>query len=152
MKQKIYAAVTVFLGIASIIAACTTTSDIRRKSGWSAVEGTVLERHLEPGRRAWRKEPRVVYAYVVDGKSYKNDQVFMLPHTDGDEAEMRNLVDSEIPAKPQVYYDPDEPAQSYLIASSKLWFYILLPVGIVLVLVGLIILVGGKPHEPVRGT
>jgi hypothetical protein len=78
----------------------------------------------------------VVYAYVVAGTSYKNDQVFMLPHTDGDEAEMRNLVDSEIPDKPQVYYDPDDPAQSYLIASSKLWFYILLPAGILLILVG----------------
>lgn len=152
MKRKIYAAVTVFLGIASIIAACTTTSDIRAKSDWSSVEGRVLERHLEPGRRAWRKEPRVVYAYVVDGKSYKNDQVFMLPHTDGDEAEMRDLVDSVIPDKPQVYYSPDDPAQSYLIASSKLWFYILLPAGILLILVGLVILVGGKPNEPVRGT
>ena len=75
----------------------------------------------------------MVYEFVVDGKTFKNDQVFMLPHTDGDEAEMRNLVDSEIPAKPEVFYNPDDPRQSYLIASSKLWFYILLPIGIVLI-------------------
>jgi hypothetical protein len=152
VKKKIYAVVTLLLGVASIVAACHTTSDIRAKSGWPSVTGHVLERHLEPGRRAWRREPRVVYEYTVDDKAFKNDQVFMLPHTDGDEAEMRNLVDSEIPDRPEVYYDPDDPKQSYLIASSKLWFYILLPVGIVLILVGVVMLAGGKPDEPVRGT
>lgn len=149
MKRKVYAVVVLVLGIASIVAACTTTSDIRAKSGWPSVTGKVLERHLEPGRRAWRKEPRVVYTFTVEGKLYRNDQVFMLPHTDGDETEMRNLVDSVIPDAPEVFYDPDDPARSYLIASSKLWFYILLPAGILLILVGFVMLAGGAP---VRGT
>lgn len=152
MKKKIYAIVTFVLGVASIIAACRTTSEIRAKGSWPSVGGVVLERHLEPGRRAWRREPRVVYEYVVSGTTYKNDQVYMLPHTDGDEVDMRNLVDSVIPDRPQVYYDADDPKQSYLIENSKLWFYILLPIGIVLVLVGLVMLVGAKPDEPVRGT
>ena len=152
MKQKIYGAIAILLGVAAIIGGCTTTSEIRAKSGWPSVEGHVLERSLEPGRRAWRREPRVVYEYVVEGRRYQHDQVFMLPHADGDEVDMRRLIDSEIPDRPQVYYDPDRPSQAYLIASSKLWFYILLPVGMLLALIGLVVMIGAKPNEPVRGT
>ena len=151
MKKKIYAIVTFVLGVSAIIAACHTTSEIRAKGGWPSAPGRVLERHLEPGRRAWRREPRVVYEFVVAGKTFKNDQVYMLAHTDGDEADMKKLVD-EIPDRPPVFYDDDDPKQSYLIENSKLWFYILLPIGILLVLVGVVMILGAKPNEPVRGT
>lgn len=152
MKKKIYGIVTMLLGIASIVVACSTTSEVRAKSGWPSVEGRVLERHLESGRRPWRREPRVVYTFTVDGKSFKNDQVFMIPHTEGEEAEMRNLVDSEIPDAPKVFYDPDDPSQSYLLPNAKFWFYIMVPVGILMILIGLVVAVGAKPNEPVRGT
>lgn len=151
MKRKIYAIITMVIGIAAIWGGCHTTSEIRAMSGWDSVEGKVLERRLEPGRKPWRREPKVVYEYAVGGKTFKNDQVYMLAQTDGDEADMQKLIDSEIPERPQVYYDAGDPKRSYLLPNSKLMFYILVPIGILLLLIGVVLLAGGKPNEePVR--
>jgi len=142
MKKRIYGALVLLLGVASIVAAWTTTSDLRAKGTWPSVLGKVVDRRLEPGRRAWRREPRVTYEYVINNQTYKNDQVFMMQGADGDEAEMRRLIDSEIPEWATVYYDPADPSRSYLIATSKLWFYVLFAAGILMLPIGLILIVG----------
>lgn len=143
MRGRVYAILTLLAGALALYLAFHVSGEIRAKRDWPTVEGKVLERRLEGGGRPARKIPRVTYEYVVDGVTYRNDQVHLIRDTTGDTRDMQQLIDG-IPDRVPVHYDPRDPKQAYLRANSMAWFYILLPVGILLLLIGLVLLVGAK--------
>lgn len=139
-----YGILTIGLGAFVLWSAFYVSREVRGKRDWPTVEGQVLERRLEQaGTRPNTRAPKVVYSYTVGGQAYRNDQVYLLAGTAGDKDEMQKVIDG-IPDRAPVHYNPGDPKQSYLLGSSMTWFYILLPLGIVLALIGLVLIVGAK--------
>lgn len=117
IKQLGYALITLSLASVATWASCHVDSETREKRDWPTVPGKVSERGLGPmtGER-WSYEARVVYAYEVAGKPYKNDQVYLLPKTGGAPEVMRKIA-AEIPDPVPVHYDPADPSHSYLLVN-----------------------------------
>lgn len=141
-----YGFLTMGFGVLALLMAFYVSREVRRKRDWPTVEGRVLERRVVPasfgpGPRSYA--PKVVYDYAVGGTSYRNDQVYLLAGTAGGERDMQRVIDG-IPERVPVHYNPDDPQQAYLLKSSMAWFYVLLPIGILLGLIGLVLTVGAK--------
>ncbi|MFT3692063.1 MAG: DUF3592 domain-containing protein [Kofleriaceae bacterium] len=139
-KALIYALLTVLFGGAAVFAARYMWREIRDHKDWPTVKGTITERGLGDQIATARTPgatymPRAVYSYEVDGKSYTNDQVWLIRGTGATADAAKKLVD-ELPNPVDVHYDPENPAQSYLLTNSHAMYYVSLIFGIVLLVVG----------------
>lgn len=145
MKRKVYAALTFAMGALALYMAFYVSSEIRTKKDWPTTQGKVLERGTGAtvGTRATSVRARVKYQYTVDGKQYVNEQVHLIATTGGDIRDMQALADS-LPDPVTVHYNPSDPSQAYLIKNSMTFFWILLPIGILLSLIAIVMLLGGK--------
>lgn len=145
MKRKLYAALTLAVGAIALYMAFYVSSEIRSKKDWPTTTGKVLERGTgeRVGTRPNSVRARVKYQYVVDGKPYVNEQVHLIAATGGDIRDMQALADS-LPDPVTVHYNPSDPNQAYLVTNSMTFFWILLPVGILLSLIAVVMLLGAK--------
>lgn len=91
--------------------------------GWPTVSGHVVEATVETrrsfasgrsGRTSYR--PRVVYEYVVGGRTYSSRQLAVVGHRFPTEAEARVFLDGHYPvgSRPTVHYDPADPSRAVL--------------------------------------
>lgn len=146
MKQLAYGVLTIAFGALALYLAFHVSSEVRGKRDWPTTTGRIKERGLgeRTGTRGQRVVPRVVYEYTVGGKTFVNDQVHLLANTGLEPADAQKLVD-EMRDPVTVHYNPKDPAQSYLLPSSMTWFYILLPAGIVLLLIGALLVFANLP-------
>lgn len=138
MTKWLFAALFLAFGGLALWGAFRVSSDIRKGRSWPTVPGKVLERRVgEPmGTRYRSFLPVVKYTYVVDGKEYTNDQVYLIRRTGGMSSTMQKLVDS-FPDPVPVHYDPNDPSQSYLIVNPTSTSWLLVGFGALAILMGL---------------
>lgn len=117
---------------------------------WPKIEGRVIERGVykpaNAGRvssPAFRYTPHVKYVYTVNGKEYAGENLFhpqiQLPQVSR-ESWARKKADS-FPDKVTVNYNPENPADSFLVTSSKpLFIFIIIVCGFIFLLGVLILL------------
>lgn len=134
-----YLIAALFLGFAVLAFwfAFRVSDDIRRKRPWPTTPGKILERRVgEPmGTRSRSFLPYVKYTYVVEGKTYTNDQVYMIRRSGGMHDSMQKLVDG-LPDPVPVHYDPKDPASTYLVANPTGTSWTLVAFGALLLLMG----------------
>lgn len=137
MKSMVFAVLTLLAGTGALFVGCSVSSEVRAKKGWPTTDGKIVERGVgAPMHTSGRSFlPRAVYTYTVGGKSYKNDQVYLVKGTGGTSDDMKALVDG-LPDPVPVHYDEDNPAESYLVTNSMSTFYIALAIGILLLIIG----------------
>lgn len=125
-----------FAGLAAWMARYFTR-EMRRTRDWPTVPGKILERGVGEPMGAGRSYlARVKYAYTVDGKEYVNDQVYVIRRT-GDLADkVQKFVDG-LPDPVPVHYNPQNPAETWLVANSWATFWILIAVGLLATFLGL---------------
>jgi hypothetical protein len=125
------------LGLASGIQAISRT---RKVHSWPVVPGRILERTIAPSTTTGAQhagryyEPRVKYAYTVEGKSYTGQRIGLLPFA-YDASTARRVV-NKLPEAVEVHYNPGAPGDAYLQPSAMV-LGILLVIGSALgVLIG----------------
>lgn len=138
MMKLVYAGLFLFFGAVALWAAFRVSGDIKRNRGWPTTPGKILERRVgEPmGTRGRSFLPYVRYTYVVDGKEYTNDQVYLIRRTGGMHDKMQRLVDG-LPDPVPVHYDPKDPAQSYLLVNPTRTQWILVAFGVLALVMAL---------------
>lgn len=139
MKSWIIAALFLGFGALALWGAFRVSGDIKRGRSWPTTQGKVLERRVgEPmGTSRGRSFiPVVKYTYVVDGKEYTNDQVYLIKRSGGMHDKMQKLVDS-FPDPVPVHYNPKNPAESYLISNPTSTSWLLVGFGALALLLGL---------------
>jgi len=136
--KYLYAALFLGFGALALWGAFRVSGDIRKGRGWPTTSGKILERKVgEPmGTRNRSFLPYVKYTYVVDGKEYTNDQVYLIRRSGGMHDRMQKLVDS-FPDPVPVHYDPANPASSYLISNPTSTSWTLVAFGALAILMGL---------------
>ena len=144
-----YLIAALFFGFGSLAiwGAFRVSSDIRRGRSWPTVPGKILERRVgDPmGTKGRSFLPYVKYTYVVDGKEYTNDQVYLIRRSGGMATRMRKLVDS-FPDPVPVHYDPKDPSSTYLISNPTSTSWTLVAFGALALLMGLgqLLMIWGK--------
>jgi Protein of unknown function (DUF3592) len=133
----VYTLLTLLIGAATLWAAWFVAREVRRTSRWPTTPGRILARGLGepmggPGRSYL---PAVRYTYAVDGRTYTNDQVYVLRRTGGLADRMRRLVDG-LPDPVPVHYDPADPSRSFLLAQPRSSFWVPAVLGTAITLVG----------------
>ena len=138
MTKYLIAAALLAFGALALWGAFRVSSDIRRGRAWPTVSGKILERRVgEPmGTKNRSFLPYVKYTYVVDGKTYTNDQVYLIRRSGGMFTSMQKLVDS-FPDPVPVHYDPKDPSSSYLISNPTSTSWMLVGFAALAILMGL---------------
>lgn len=133
----IYGLLFLFFSGLSFWAGRHFSREIRRARDWPTVPGKILERGVgEPMGASRTYMPHVKYEYTVDGKEYTNDQVYVIRRTGNLADAVRRLVDG-LPDPVTVHYNPQNPAEAWLISNSWGIFWVLMFVGVLALLLGL---------------
>jgi Protein of unknown function (DUF3592) len=115
---------------------------------WKTTSGRVIERgtykpdHPMLSAPAFRYAPLVRYSYQVDGKEFVSNSILprriqMPLHSTLKWAERQSQSFSD---EVTVYFNPENPAESYLLNTSKITLYIVLVASSVALLLGLLFL------------
>jgi len=137
VKRYVYAALFLLAGGVAIYMGAFVGGEIRDKRDWPTVPGKILERGVGEAMTVKRNfMPHVKYQYEVGGKTFTNDQVYLIRRTGGLRAEIQKLVDG-LPDPVPVHYNPQNPADTYLIANPVGTKWLLVGVGAFALLVGL---------------
>lgn len=136
------------LGVVGVITAITLFRKRTQFSQWKTTKGQVIERGAyQPdipmlSAPAFRYAPLVRYTYTVDGKDFISNTIFprriQLPqHSRKDWAQKKaaSFPDSVI-----VHYNPQNPAESYLVMTSKLTLSLVIAASLFALAVGALFL------------
>ncbi len=134
-----YALLTLLIGAATLWAAGFVAREVLRTRGWPTTPGRIVARGLGepmggPGRGYL---PLVRYTYEVGGRTYANDQVYVLRRTGGLADRMRRLAEG-LPDPVPVHYDPADPSRAYLLPQPQSSFWVPAVLGTAITLVGLL--------------
>jgi hypothetical protein len=111
----------------------STIAATRKMRGWPVVPGRIVERSVVrattagSSRRGPSFEPKVTYAYSVEGKSYSGTRIGLV-QSSYDAATARRVV-NRLPEAATVHYNPQDPVDACLRPSA-------LRLGIFMVLLG----------------
>ncbi|MCY7347373.1 MAG: DUF3592 domain-containing protein [Pyrinomonadaceae bacterium] len=125
--------------------------NVSRLNSWKATEGKVIERgtfrvtHSTLSVSAFQHAPLVKYVYKVNGQEFTGDAILpkhiQLPeHSTVEWAQARA---ASFPDDLTVYYNPENPSDSFLVPVSRKTLYIMLIAGPVVVLFSLFLLISG---------
>lgn len=78
----------------------------------------------------------VKYTYSVAGKEYVNDQSYLVGRTYGTGEAMKRVV-NRLPNPVPVHYNPEDPAQAYLLVNHRWPVWICVAFGVGAFLLGL---------------
>jgi hypothetical protein len=81
--------------------------------------------------------PYVKYSYSVAGKEYNNTQFYLIGRMGNSRKAIQKLVDS-LPNPVPVHYNPQDPAQSYLLVNPAWTGWFLLAAGVAVFVCGLL--------------
>ena len=120
----------------------------RLLSNWKTTPGKIIERgtyrpniaSLSVG--AFRYSPLVKYSYQVNGAEFINDAIhprrIQLPRHSSRKWAQKQA--ESFPSEVLVYYNSDDPSESYLLMTSKLVLGTVVALGALLILIGLVVL------------
>jgi hypothetical protein len=121
-------ALLIVVGLIAAVAGLFTYRTSRTTAGWPSVEGTVTSAEVVEVERRGRAitfidSPRITYSYWVDGELFFNDVVVLgrLPDRADSEPGRRILATYLVGTPVRVYYDPDEPQNSFLERELHNW-------------------------------
>lgn len=138
MSAVALAILTIIFGVTALWIARRARALILRSRDWPTVQGRILERGVGEAMGARRSYlPRVKYTYSVGGKSFTGDQVYQIRRTGWIYRTVRKLVDG-LPEEIAVHYNPENPAESYLLWNPWGTVLIALIFGIGAILFGLL--------------
>lgn len=134
----VYAGLFLLFGVAALWAAFRVSGDIKRARGWPTTQGKILERRVGDAMatRTPNYIPYVKYTYVVDGKTFTNDQVYLIKRTGHRLDKTQALVDG-LPDPVAVHYNPKDPAEAYLLVNPTTTSWLLVGFGALAILMGL---------------
>jgi hypothetical protein len=132
----VFGAVGLFVGI-------TLARGALRFRKWPTVSGRIVEREAQArpelaGHRMAQYEARVRYEYVVGGRKYVGTRLRAGTELESREAAQRDLA--KIPDEVTVHYNPQNPAEAYLLGEPWIYALMALAVGGVTSLLGLAML------------
>lgn len=134
-----YGLLTLAFGALALWAGRKMHTDIARGRAWPTTEGRILERGVGAPMAAQSQSylPRVRYSYTVGGRDFVNDQVYLHRQSGGWADKVQSLVDG-LPDPAPVHYDPNDPAQSFLLVNPLGTVWILLAFGVGATVMGLL--------------
>jgi len=145
--EKIIAGV--FSLLIGVVGIWTGFRQLRNRSilnRWSATKGKVIERGIyQPNiptlsSGGFRYAPLIKYAYHVDGKEFVNDCVhpkrIQTPQHNTKKWAQKRL--ESFPDEVTVYYNPEDPSESFLIQTPKTILWIVIVASCFAILVGLL--------------
>ena len=117
-------------------------------SKWKTAPGKVIERGTyrpnitSLSASAFRYSPLVKYSYQVNGAEFINDVIhprrIQLPRHSSRKWAQKQA--ESFPSEVLVYYNPDDPGESYLLMTSKVVLGTVVALGVLLILIGLVVL------------
>ena len=120
----------------------------RLLSKWKTTPGRVIERGTYQPKiaslsaSAFRYSPLVKYSYQVNGAEFINDSIhptrIQLPRHSSRKWAQKQA--DAFPAEVLVYYNSDDPSESYLLMTSRAVLVTVVAVGVLLILIGLVTL------------
>ena len=122
MKQRLVAIVVLVIGAAAVVAGIKLMSASSAARGWPVVPGQIVERGVGPSTTSGASrpgryfEPRVTYRYTVDGKPYSGHRIGL--GTAAYDEDKARQVANDLPERVDVHYNPSDPADAVLEASS----------------------------------
>lgn len=152
MENMVAGIFGLIIGITGILTGIFQLRNIARLKSWKTTGGKIIERgtfqvtNTRQRSSALKFAPLVKYVYQVEGREYTNDAVeprhIELPrHNTVEWAEKRA---ASFPDNPTIYYNPENPADSFLVPTkSKANFYLIMGASFVVILVSLIFIFTG---------
>lgn len=146
MEKILTPLVGVLLGIVLIVVAIVKLRELAALKFWKTAPGKVIERgtfcvsHGVRSPSAYQHSPLVKYVYQVNGQEFVNDSILpkhiQLP-------ECRNLQWAEkraasFPDEVTVYYNPENPGDSFLVRTPKIKIFVIIPMGLLSIFIGLL--------------
>jgi len=112
---------------------------------WPLAAGRITHKEVVPKRRAtggragtsWELDVR--YTYEVAGQTYTGEKI--RPYFTVYQRRSADRALEQLPAEPQVRYNPADPAEAYLFSGSKIWPAIAISLGGIFALLGLLLLI-----------
>ena len=147
MEKLISGIFSLLLGAGGLWTGWRQLKNRRALSLWKTTKGKIIERGTyQPSSAlstpAFRHAPLVRYVYQVEGREFTNHSIHpkriqLPPHSSLKWAQKKAL---EFPEEVVVYYNSEDPAESYLLLTSRVLLWIVVAVSILLLLIGLIVL------------
>lgn len=137
------------IGLACIYAGIKLIRLLASIRKWPSTKGTLIEKYLADPIQTSKDCPddkRIFakYNYTVDTAEYEGTNVYAIEIIKGERMSLSRQAlrqMEKIDNEPTVYYNPDKPTESFLIADSNAWRVILLVSGILCTTISLIVLI-----------
>ncbi len=134
-------AVLLVFGIATLCVGWSLRHASTRGDDWPSTTAKILDRHMENAGKVQLFYPVVKYTYAIGGKMYTNDRVYAAGRIDSRAPTVQKLLDGLSDPVP-IFYDPDDPQDSYILRTSSWMHWIMFALGGITALVGIGRLVG----------
>lgn len=122
------AALFIVIGLLAAVVGLINNRQLRETAEWPQVEGTVTTAEIVEVERRGRSitfidSPRITYSYWVDGDLYFNDVVVLgrLPDKADSDSGQRILATYPEGTPVRVFYNPDDPQDSFLEQEPRNW-------------------------------
>lgn len=127
-----------FLGIGIFIACLFGGKLIAAAGAWESTEGTVISSsvRVHRGKNGSTSSPYVAYSYVVDGRTYENDDFSTISFSTSGRNDCAEAARYRPGDKTTVYYKPDNPAKSVLNVRTSPFDYVILIFPLIFVVLG----------------
>lgn len=148
-RKHVVTAFLLVFGIATLCVGWSLRRSSTRGGDWPTTTAKILDRHMENAGKVQLFYPVVTYSYAIEGKTYTNDRVYAAGRIDSRQPTVQKLLDG-LPDPVPIFYDPDDPQDSYILGTSSWMHWILFALGGIVTLVGLGRLLGvfGKGSQP----
>lgn len=148
MKEVLIGIFLCILGFFCLWAALKMLKLKRKLRGWKKIKATVLsktveERKILSGTDLNNFRISVEYQYEVDGKFYTNNIFYAEEIENAEVSMLKRMAQKKIDTLQQeiiVFYNPNNPQESYTIHKNLLFAYLLLLFGAIMILSVVIIL------------
>lgn len=133
LKAMVFSLIVIAVGVGVAVAGNVMGGKNREIRSWPKVDGKLLK--AETKRQTTADGPRVVpdiqYQYEVDGKPMQSSTFeFGVPNYEDRSEIAREINPFEKGATVTVYYNPDQPKESYLLARPRGGFIVLAGYGV----------------------
>jgi hypothetical protein len=148
MENLIAGVFGLLIGVVGVVTGFTLSKKRKQFNQWKTTNGRVIERGTyQPdipmlSVPAFRYAPLVKYEYQVAGKDFVSNSILpkRIQSPQHSTIKWAQKKADSFPDDVTVFYNPEDPAESYLVQVSKATLYLVVGASIVVTLVGVIFL------------